>query len=97
MELQGVYSIYDNAAQAYLRPFFMDGDALAQRLFADCCADTTHQFNKHAADFTLFRIADFDQHSAKSRISKPSTISATPSPFSTTTKRSTNHAWHRNR
>lgn len=65
MNLKGVYSIYDNAAQAYLMPFFQDTDMLAQRLFKDCATDHTHRFYIHAADFTLFRIADFDEISGQ--------------------------------
>lgn len=65
MDLKGVYSIYDNAAQAYLMPFFQDTDGLAIRLFKDCCTDHTHRFYTHAADFTLFRIADWDQISGQ--------------------------------
>lgn len=65
MDLKGVYSIYDNAAQAYLLPFFQDSDGLAVRLFSDCCRDKTHRFNQHAADFTLFRIGDYDQISGR--------------------------------
>lgn len=55
------YSVYDSKAEAYLRPFFAPSRGLAIRSFADVVNDKTHEVNKHAADYTLFEIGDFDE------------------------------------
>lgn len=61
----GIYSVYDAAAEAFLRPFFAPNDKLAIRAFADTVADPTHDFARHHADYTLFRLGEFDQSSGK--------------------------------
>lgn len=59
-----MYSIYDTAAKAYLPPFILPEDAMAVRAFKDCCNSKDHQFNKNPADFTLMRIACFNDGDA---------------------------------
>ncbi|AXH77496.1 MAG: nonstructural protein [Microviridae sp.] len=56
----GVYSVYDAAVKAYLPTFVSRTDAEAQRSFVEAVADPKHQFSKHASDYTLFRLAVFD-------------------------------------
>lgn len=55
-----VYSVYDSKAEAYLPPFFMRADGEAVRAVSEAAKDRNHQFFAHAGDYTLFRIADFD-------------------------------------
>lgn len=55
-----IYSIYDSAVMAYTNPFVMQTDAQAIRAFADNVNDEKSQMNKHPEQFTLFRIARFD-------------------------------------
>lgn len=56
----GIYSVFDSKAAAFLPPFFVHNDAIAQRAFSEGANDPTHPFFKHPADYTLFRIGDFN-------------------------------------
>lgn len=56
----GVYSVYDSKAKAFLPPFVMVNDHVAVRVFADCANESGHQFCKFGSDFSLFKIAEFD-------------------------------------
>lgn len=59
MKLQ-IFSVYDSAAAAYLPPFFTQTTGLAIRSFQDAVNDTNHQFHKHALDYTLHLLGEFD-------------------------------------
>jgi hypothetical protein len=54
------YAVYDNRAEAFIPPFFMVNDSVAQRAFSDAASDSSHQFRKHPTDFTLFKIGEYD-------------------------------------
>ena len=60
MSVQKVFSVYDSKAQAYLQPFHAINAAVASRMIADAVSQPDHNFNRHAADFTLFELGDFD-------------------------------------
>jgi len=55
------YTIWDSKADAYITPFFSVNDKVATRSFASACNDEGHDFHRHAEDYTLFRVATFDQ------------------------------------
>jgi len=55
-----VFSVYDSKAEAYLPPFVSQNRAVAIRSFTAAAQDSTHNFCRHAADYTLFEIAEFD-------------------------------------
>lgn len=55
-----VFSVYDSKAAAYLQPFFSTTVGLAMRSFGDAVKDEGHQFHRHAADYTLYQIGEFD-------------------------------------
>lgn len=55
-----IFTVYDSKAEAYLQPFTMATRGEALRSFADTVADPNHQFNRHASDFTLFELGEFD-------------------------------------
>lgn len=55
-----VFAVHDVAAGAYLAPFIVHGEGLAVRMFSDLVTEPGHQFNKHPADYTLFKIGVFD-------------------------------------
>lgn len=59
-----IYTIYDEKAKAYLLPFFMQNDAMAKRVFAECANDPTHMFCKHSSDYFLHRIGTYDDQTA---------------------------------
>ena len=56
-----VFTVYDSKAEAYLPPFYARSTGDAIRRFSDTANDVSHDFNKHAADFTLFEIGEFDE------------------------------------
>lgn len=58
-----VYSIYDQKAKAFLPPFMLPREEMAIRTFKDCCNSKDHQFGRHPEDYTMFRLANFDDES----------------------------------
>jgi hypothetical protein len=57
-----VYSIYDKATNAYMRPFFLQADGQALRVFTDMAVDAEHEVSKHPEDYSLFRLGSFDDN-----------------------------------
>jgi len=55
-----VFSVYDDAAKAYLQPFFSRSKGEAIRSFTDACADEKSQFHKHLHDFTLVYLGEYE-------------------------------------
>ena len=44
----------------YLPPFILPETGMAIRTFSDCINSRDHQFSKHPQDYTLFKIANFN-------------------------------------
>ena len=59
------YAIFDKGVQAYMRPFFMQADGQAMRLFGDMSVDAEHDIGKHPEDYSLFRIGEYDESSGE--------------------------------
>jgi len=59
-----IFAIYDEKAEAYLQPFFLDTVGQAIRAITDCLNDPDHNFSRHTADYTLFLIGEFDDQDA---------------------------------
>ncbi len=57
-----IFSVFDGKALAYIPPFFLPLTAVAVRTFADLVNDPKHQFSKHAEDYTLFELGEFDDN-----------------------------------
>lgn len=57
-----VYTIYDTAAGAYMRPFYAQSDAQAIRVFGDLSVAADHDVGRHPEDYSLFRVATFDDN-----------------------------------
>lgn len=60
-----VFSVYDCKANAYLPPFFTPTVGMAIRMFSDAVHDEKSQFHKHAGDYTLFQIGEFEDSTAE--------------------------------
>ncbi len=60
-----IYTIFDTAAGAYMRPFFMQSDGQAMRMFKDMAQDAEHEIGKHPEDYSLFRIGIYDDNRAE--------------------------------
>jgi hypothetical protein len=55
-----VFSVADSAAGAFMQPFFSISQGAAIRSFVDAVNDANHEFHKHAADYTMFLLGEFD-------------------------------------
>lgn len=60
-----VYSIRDNAAEAFQTPWFHHNDATAERQFEIQVRDDESIYGKSKEDFALFRIGTFDSDSGE--------------------------------
>lgn len=60
-----IYSIYDDAANAYMPPFFMHNHGLATRAFSDNANNKESQIGQHPEQFALFHIGTFDDENGK--------------------------------
>lgn len=55
-----MFSVFDSKAKAYIQPFHVPNADVAKRCFAHAANDPTSDFNRYAADYTLFEIGSFD-------------------------------------
>lgn len=58
-----IFCIYDDAAKAYLQPFFMRSKGEVIRSISSLVVDPEHTFCKHSQDFTLFELGSYDESS----------------------------------
>lgn len=58
-----VYSIFDEKAAAYAPPFFMGHNGQAIRAFSDLVEDNKSAISRHPADYTLYKLGEFDDNS----------------------------------
>lgn len=58
--LMSVYSVYDQKAKAFERPFVMSNDDMATRAFAHLVNQEGNNLHDHPQDFTLMRTGSFD-------------------------------------
>lgn len=59
------FAIYDEKAEAYLQPFFLNTVGMALRAVTDIVNNPEHEFARHAADYTLFQLAEYDDCSGE--------------------------------
>lgn len=60
-----MYTIFDAATGAYLRPFVAEADGQATRMFKDIATDPGHDVGRHPKDYTLWRVGIFDNQTAE--------------------------------
>lgn len=58
--IKPVVAVYDAKLGVYQHPVPAPTKASAIREFAGACQDSNSKLNKHAEDFTLFHLADYD-------------------------------------
>lgn len=66
----GIFSIYDTAVKAFMQPFFAPTKGAAIRSFSDAVNAEGSSFGRHAADYALFLLGEYDD-SAGSFVSLP--------------------------
>lgn len=54
------FCIYDSKAEAALPKFLAPSTGLAVRMIEEATNNPEQQFHKHAADYTLFELGEFD-------------------------------------
>lgn len=60
-----LYAIYDNKATVYGTPFFQMNDLTALRTFGDLVNDTQSNVNKHPEDYSICKLAEYDDNEGK--------------------------------
>lgn len=60
-----IYSVYDNTAEAFMPPFYIQNDNMALRAIDDCLSDPQHMFSQHPKDFELYYLGEFDNIEGK--------------------------------
>ncbi len=68
-----VFSIFDSKAQLFLQPFYSQTTGTALRSFYEAANDENHVFSKHAGDYTLFHLGEFNEetgthHNLKAKV-----------------------------
>ena len=61
-----MYSIFDTATGAYMRPFFMNSDGQALRAFSDLVNDAEHPIGQHPEDYSIARLGTWDDKTGES-------------------------------
>ena len=59
-----IFGVYDSAVQAFLQPMFFRSKGEGIRAFTAAANEEGHQFKKHASDYTLFFLGDYDDGGA---------------------------------
>ena len=60
-----VYAIYDNKAETYTIPFFIQNQPMAIRSFKDLVNTEGNQFNKNADDYALYQLGEYEDASGE--------------------------------
>lgn len=60
-----IFAVYDSKAEAYLQPYFAQTLGTAVRMFTSAAQDQESTFHKHAEDYTLFELGEFDEYTGK--------------------------------
>lgn len=60
-----IFTVYDSKAEAYLQPFYSRSKGESLRSFHEACNDPNHAFFKHAGDFTLFHLGEWNELEGK--------------------------------
>ena len=63
--IQNAYSIKDAKANVFSAPFFSINDSVAQRSFEQAKNDPNTTINQNPQDFSLYRLATFDDQSGE--------------------------------
>lgn len=69
-----IYTIFDTATAAYLRPWYAQSDAQAIREFTDEVARKDSQIGHHPEDYYLVRIGDYSDQTATIVSQTPETL-----------------------
>lgn len=60
-----LFSVFDSKAEAFNTPMFFQSTGVAIRSFSAAASDEKTDISRFAADYTLFELGEFDEHSGK--------------------------------
>lgn len=60
-----IFTVFDSKAEAALAPFTTISTGTAVRSFEAAANEEGHDFKKYGADYTLFELGTFDEHTMK--------------------------------
>lgn len=60
-----IFSMYDEKAEAFIRPFFMPNLALARRAIVKTGEDPDHAFAHHPNDYILYELGTWEEEHAE--------------------------------
>lgn len=63
-----MFSIYDSKVPVYKQPFFMRSRGEAMRALESEMKDTNNGFYRHAEDFVLFELGEFDDETCELKL-----------------------------
>lgn len=69
-----LYSIRDQATNAFMAPFAAHTNGHATRMFSDLANERDHAINKHPNDYELYNVGSIDDHTGKLEPSEPMQI-----------------------
>lgn len=58
-----IFAVRDSAVEAFMQPFFSPSMGAAIRSLTEATNDPKHEFAKHAKDYSLYILGDFDDAS----------------------------------
>lgn len=62
---QDVFSVFDDKASAFGTPIFVANRGIAVRSFSDAVQESGNAFAKHASDYKLYKLGEFDNVSGE--------------------------------
>lgn len=71
-----MYCVFDEKAEAYLPPFFVQTEGQALRAFTDAVNDPQHNFGKHPHDYTMWFVGTFSDAKAEFSIADRRLVAA---------------------
>lgn len=60
-----MFSVHDKAVKAFMPPFTCRSTGEAVRSFMEACNDEKHNFFRHASDYVLYYVGDFDDNAGR--------------------------------
>lgn len=71
-----VFTVFDKAVSAFLPPFFARSRGEALRSFTEASNDRAHNFSKHAMDYVLMQLGEFDDGNGLFKCHEPERVVA---------------------
>lgn len=59
-----IFSVFDKAVQAYVQPFYARSKGEALRMFTEAVNDEKNNLHKHAGDYSLYYLGQWDDGGA---------------------------------